>query len=165
MRVLLVGAGGVGTAFARIAARHDVFEHVVVADYSLARSQRAAQSAGDRFEAVALDASDETSIAQLLEAERCDVLMNAVDPRFVMPLFRGALAAERQLPRHGDVPVAPSPGRPVLKARCEAGRRAIRVGIRMGRTWPARPSRDGGRARIVRRLRSPRDRSAFRLDR
>ena len=35
MRVLLVGAGGVGTAFARTAARRDVFEHIVVADYAL----------------------------------------------------------------------------------------------------------------------------------
>ena len=46
MRVLLVGAGGVGTAFARIAARRDVFEHIVVADHALDRAQRAAQAAG-----------------------------------------------------------------------------------------------------------------------
>jgi len=92
MRVLLVGAGGVGTAFARIAARRDVFEHVVVADRSLTRAKVAADAAGDRFTGVALDASDEEAVRQLLEAERCDVLMNAVDPRFVMPLFRAALA-------------------------------------------------------------------------
>jgi len=94
MRVLLVGAGGVGAAFARIAGRFDAFEHVVVADRELDRAQRAAQAAGDRFSAVALDASDEKAIEELIRAERCDVLMNAVDPRFVMPLFRGALAAE-----------------------------------------------------------------------
>ena len=94
MRVLLVGAGGVGTAFARIAARRDVFEHIVIADHSLQRAQLAAQSASDRFTAVALDASNETAVTDLLRQERCDVLMNAVDPRFVMPLFRGALAAE-----------------------------------------------------------------------
>ncbi|HUY22449.1 MAG TPA: saccharopine dehydrogenase C-terminal domain-containing protein [Acidimicrobiales bacterium] len=93
MRVLLVGAGGVGTAFARTAARRDVFEHIVVADHALDRAQRAAQAASDRFTAVKLDASDETAVAELLRAERCDVLVNAVDPRFVMPLFRGALAA------------------------------------------------------------------------
>ena len=34
MRVLLVGAGGVGTAFARIAARRGSFEHIVVADHA-----------------------------------------------------------------------------------------------------------------------------------
>jgi len=93
MRILLVGAGGVGTAFARTAARRAVFEHIVVADHALDRAQRAAQAASDRFTAVQLDASDEKAVAELLRAERCDVLVNAVDPRFVMPLFRGALAA------------------------------------------------------------------------
>jgi saccharopine dehydrogenase (NAD+, L-lysine-forming) len=93
MRVLLVGAGGVGTAFARTAARRGTFEHIVVADHAKGRAERAAQAASDRFSAVALDASDEKAVAELLRAERCDVLVNAVDPRFVMPLFRGALAA------------------------------------------------------------------------
>jgi saccharopine dehydrogenase-like NADP-dependent oxidoreductase len=67
---------------------------MVVADQTLSRAQLAAQSASDRFKAVALDASDEKAVAELLASERCDVLLNAVDPRFVMPLFRGALAAE-----------------------------------------------------------------------
>ncbi len=93
MRVLLVGAGGVGTAFARTAARRGVFEHIVVADYSLERAQRAAHAGGDRFEAVALDASDESAIEDLVRAKRCDALVNAVDPRFVMPLFNAALHA------------------------------------------------------------------------
>jgi len=93
MRVLLVGAGGVGTAFARTVARRGIFEHVVVADHALDRAQRAARAASDRFEAVQLDASDEKAVTELLRAKHCDVLMNAVDPRFVMPLFRGALAA------------------------------------------------------------------------
>ncbi len=93
MRVLLVGAGGVGSAFARIAARRDIFEHVVVADYSSARAERAAQAAGDRFEAVALDAADEGAVEEALRAMRCDVLVNAVDPRFVLPLFNAALHA------------------------------------------------------------------------
>ena len=40
-----------------------------------------------------LDARDEQQVAGLLTAHSCDVLMNATDPRFVMPLFRAALAA------------------------------------------------------------------------
>lgn len=64
--MLLVGAGGVGTTLARIAARRAVFEHIVVADHSLDRAQRAADVADDRFEAVALDASDETAVEELL---------------------------------------------------------------------------------------------------
>lgn len=41
MRVLVVGAGGVGSAVARTVARRDLFERVVVADYDVGRAQRA----------------------------------------------------------------------------------------------------------------------------
>jgi saccharopine dehydrogenase (NAD+, L-lysine-forming) len=91
MRILLVGAGGVGTALARIAARRP-FAELVIADYDLARAQRAA-AARDGYEAVQLDARDERAVLELLTQRHCDVLMNATDPRFVMPLFRAALQA------------------------------------------------------------------------
>ena len=41
MRILLVGAGGVGSAFTAIAARRDFFELCVVADYDETRSRKA----------------------------------------------------------------------------------------------------------------------------
>jgi saccharopine dehydrogenase (NAD+, L-lysine forming) len=41
MRVLLVGAGGVGTAITRIAARRPFFAHMAVADHDLARAEAA----------------------------------------------------------------------------------------------------------------------------
>ncbi len=91
MRILLVGAGGVGTAFARIAARR-AFAELVVTDYDLGRAQRAA-AAKDGYLAVRLDARDEAATTALLAEHACDVLMNATDPRFVMPLFRAALRA------------------------------------------------------------------------
>jgi saccharopine dehydrogenase-like NADP-dependent oxidoreductase len=91
VRILLVGAGGVGTAFARIAARRP-FAELIIADYNLGRAQHAA-AAKDSYTAVQLDARDEAATAGLLAEHRCDVLMNATDPRFVMPLFRAALAA------------------------------------------------------------------------
>jgi saccharopine dehydrogenase (NAD+, L-lysine forming) len=91
MRILLVGAGGVGTALARIAARRP-FAELVIADYDLARAQHAA-AARDGYRAVQLDARDERAVAELLTEHGCDVLMNATDPRFVMPLFRAALEA------------------------------------------------------------------------
>jgi saccharopine dehydrogenase-like NADP-dependent oxidoreductase len=89
MRILVVGAGGVGTAIARIAARRG-FADLVMADYDLGRARHAA---GDRHAAVRLDARDEAAVTELLRQRRCDVLLNATDPRFVMPLFRAALAA------------------------------------------------------------------------
>ena len=42
MRILLVGAGGVGGAFAAIAARRDFFEKLVIADYDGPKADRAA---------------------------------------------------------------------------------------------------------------------------
>ena len=89
MRILLVGAGGVGTAFAKIAAQRP-FAELIVSDYDLARAERAA-AASERFRAVRIDASDEDSVARMLTEQSCDVLMNAADPRFVMPLYSAAL--------------------------------------------------------------------------
>jgi saccharopine dehydrogenase (NAD+, L-lysine forming) len=90
MRILLVGAGGVGTAFAQIAARRR-FAELVIADYDLSRAQRAA-TVSDRYQAVQLDARDEQAVRALLTQRSCDVLMNATDPRFVMPLYQAALS-------------------------------------------------------------------------
>ncbi len=93
MRVLLVGAGGVGGSIALIAARRDFFDLMVVADYDAARAADVAASTGDsRFLPAQVDASDSAAVSELLTEHRCDVLMNATDPRFVMPLFRAALA-------------------------------------------------------------------------
>ncbi|MFD8689235.1 saccharopine dehydrogenase family protein [Streptomyces sp. NPDC059651] len=95
MRVLLVGAGGVGTAITRIAARRPFFAHMTVADYDLGRAESAVAALGerrDRFSAVRLDASDRAAVREALGEHRCDVLLNATDPRFVLPLFEAALA-------------------------------------------------------------------------
>jgi len=48
MRILLVGAGGVGGAFARIAVRRTFFELLVVADYDLDRAERAVAAVRER---------------------------------------------------------------------------------------------------------------------
>ena len=66
------------------------FAELVIADFDLARAQHAA--AGTHV-AVQLDARDERQVAALLTEYSCDVLMNATDPRFVMPLYRAALQA------------------------------------------------------------------------
>jgi saccharopine dehydrogenase (NAD+, L-lysine-forming) len=91
MRILLVGAGGVGAAFAAIAARRDFFESVVVTDYDLARAERAA-AVDPRFAAAQVDASSASSVEALVREHAVTHVMNAVDPRFVMPIFEGAFA-------------------------------------------------------------------------
>jgi saccharopine dehydrogenase (NAD+, L-lysine forming) len=92
MRILLVGAGGVGAAFTAIAARRDFYETVVVTDYDLVRAEKAA-AVDPRFTAAQVDASSAESVTALVREHRITHVMNAVDPRFVMPIFEGAFAA------------------------------------------------------------------------
>jgi saccharopine dehydrogenase-like NADP-dependent oxidoreductase len=93
MRILLIGAGGVGAAAASIAARRDFFSAFVVADYSLDRARRAVSGLDERFAAGQVDAASASAIAGLCRAHGITHVLNAVDPRFVMPIFNGAYAA------------------------------------------------------------------------
>jgi len=99
MRILLVGAGGVGGAFARIAVRRTFFELLVVADYDLDRAEHAVAAVRERhpsdgrFVAAHVDASSAEAVAALARTHGATHVMNAVDPRFVMPIFDGAFAA------------------------------------------------------------------------
>ncbi|HEU5110557.1 MAG TPA: saccharopine dehydrogenase C-terminal domain-containing protein [Micromonosporaceae bacterium] len=94
MRVLLVGAGAVGAAAARIACGRDFFSRLVVADRDLDRARRAVDATGDvRLSAAGLDASSAAEVAGLCRQQRITHVLNAVDPRFVMPVFEGAFAA------------------------------------------------------------------------
>ncbi|WP_328423721.1 saccharopine dehydrogenase NADP-binding domain-containing protein [Micromonospora sp. NBC_00389] len=93
MRVLLVGAGGVGSAAVAIAARRSYFETMVVADHDPGRAERAIAGHGDRFVAAQVDASSADAVAALCREHRITHVLNAVDPRFVMPIFDGAFAA------------------------------------------------------------------------
>jgi len=95
MRVLLIGVGTVGEAIARLSAERDWCERMVLADYSEERARQIADAIGqpDRFVAARIDASDRDAVRELATAERVDLVMNSVDPSFVMPIFEGARAA------------------------------------------------------------------------
>jgi saccharopine dehydrogenase-like NADP-dependent oxidoreductase len=95
MRILVVGSGGVGSAFAPIAARRGFYEHIVFSDIDEARAQRIVDryGTGGRFSAAWVDATDAAQVAEAARAHGCDVIMNAADPRFVMPIFQGAFDA------------------------------------------------------------------------
>ena len=88
-----MGAGGVGSAFCSIAVRRNFFEQIVVADYDGAKAQQAADAVNDpRFSATRIDASSADAVAALVREKGITHVVNAVDPRFVMPIFDGALA-------------------------------------------------------------------------
>jgi saccharopine dehydrogenase (NAD+, L-lysine-forming) len=94
MRVLVVGAGGVGSAIATAAGESDVLAEVVVADLDRGRAARAIAGLDDRrFAARVADASDAAGLEALASAEHVDVVVNACDPRFNPPIFAAALAA------------------------------------------------------------------------
>ncbi len=93
--MLVIGAGGVGAAFAGIAQRRPVFERVVLADVALERAQAAAERLGeaDRFGAERVDASDRAEIVELIRRVQPDAVLNACDPRFNQPIFDACLEA------------------------------------------------------------------------
>jgi len=95
MRILVVGAGGVGSAVVPIAVRRDFFETMVVADHDLGRAERAIAGfpADRRLGAARVDASRAEDVAALCREHAISHVLNAVDPRFVMPIFDGAFAA------------------------------------------------------------------------
>ncbi len=95
MKVLLVGAGTVGEAIAKVSAGRPWLERMVVADYAVDRAQRVAARAGDEraFVAERIDASDASQVSGLARKHGVDLVMNAVDPRFLMPIFDGAFDA------------------------------------------------------------------------
>ncbi|MEV1130114.1 saccharopine dehydrogenase C-terminal domain-containing protein [Agromyces sp. NPDC049794] len=102
MRILLVGAGGVGDAIVKIAARRDFFELLVVSDYDVSRAERTVEwiraRHGDdvavRFATARIDASDPEVVASVAREHAATHVMNAVEPKFVPAIFAGALAAE-----------------------------------------------------------------------
>jgi saccharopine dehydrogenase (NAD+, L-lysine-forming) len=95
MRVLLVGVGTVGEAIARMCAQRPWCEAMVLADYDLQRATSLQALLGNpgRFPVERIDAGDSAAVAEVAKRHRVDLVMNAVDPRFVMPIFDGALAA------------------------------------------------------------------------
>lgn len=102
MRILLVGAGGVGDAIAKISARRSFFEVMVVTDYDITRAQRTiawlkdkhgAAAIEGRFIADQIDASKPESVTEVALRHGATHVMNAVEPKFVQTIFAGALAA------------------------------------------------------------------------
>jgi saccharopine dehydrogenase-like NADP-dependent oxidoreductase len=94
VRILVVGTGGVGSAFAAIARRRSFFEHCALSDYDPARPQAVAGRLDDgRFGAHRIDASSKDDVARLIRETGADVVLNAVDPVFNVHIFEACFDA------------------------------------------------------------------------
>jgi saccharopine dehydrogenase-like NADP-dependent oxidoreductase len=100
MKILLVGAGGVGNALAKLLATRDFYEHVIVADYDTSRAEGVLEwiagrfpTARPKFSAEHIDASAPENVTALAKKHSATVVMNAVEPAFVQSIFQGALDA------------------------------------------------------------------------
>jgi saccharopine dehydrogenase (NAD+, L-lysine forming) len=91
MRALVIGAGGVGSAIANIASRKSFITELVIADYDASKAHAVTQKIQDpRFTSVEVDAGDLAALEGLIRKVNPDVVINAVDPRFVMNIFNAA---------------------------------------------------------------------------
>ena len=95
MKILLVGAGGVGAAIASVASKNDPqaewLEKMIVSDYNLKRAEEVVKGLNDnRFSPEKVDAGSKDEIKTLAEKYGVDFIMNACDPVFNMPIFDAA---------------------------------------------------------------------------
>ena len=94
MRILVVGTGGVGSAFARIATRRSFFDHCALADYDPGRPTEVVAGLDDgRFRPHAVDASSKDAVVALIRETRADAVLNSVDPRFNVAIFDACFEA------------------------------------------------------------------------
>ena len=92
MRVLLVGVGGVGEALAVLAQKQPWVERLVLADYNQTRAEEVQARLEDktRFPVEFVDAGEQHMVADLAKVHRVDLIMNATDPTFNVPIFEAA---------------------------------------------------------------------------
>jgi saccharopine dehydrogenase (NAD+, L-lysine-forming) len=121
MEVLVVGAGGVGAAFAAIAERRDAFARVVLADLAPERAQAVVDRLGepDRFAAERVDASSEGALVELIGRVKPDAVLNACDPRFNEPIFGAAFNAKTTYLDLAMTLSHPHPERPLRAAEAK----------------------------------------------
>ncbi len=100
MKILLIGAGGVGNSLAKLLATRNFYDAVVVADYDMSRAEGVLEwiahrfpDASPKFIAAQIDASSAANVTEAALTHGSTVVMNAVEPSFVEAIFDGSLAA------------------------------------------------------------------------
>ncbi len=99
MKVLMVGAGGVGEAIASLIHRYDPesewLNQMIVSDYDLDRAKEVAGKLDQkqRFIPEKADAGNRDELVGLATRYDVDLILNCCDPRFNMPIFDAAFEA------------------------------------------------------------------------
>jgi saccharopine dehydrogenase (NAD+, L-lysine forming) len=95
MKILLVGAGGVGEAIAVFSQSRPWIERMVLADYNLERAKEVQARLEDpqRYPAELVDAARQDQIEELARKYQVDLIMNACDPVFNVPIFDAAFCS------------------------------------------------------------------------
>lgn len=94
MRILVIGAGGVGAAAGALAASRAFVDDIVLADFDEHRAVDAAKGASTRSVRATcsgrfVDASSTSAVEQLVKATNADAVLNACDPRLNPAIFAG----------------------------------------------------------------------------
>jgi saccharopine dehydrogenase (NAD+, L-lysine forming) len=122
VRILVVGTGGVGSAFADIARRRSFFERCALADYDVGRPSAVVEALDDgRFSAHQVDASSTEDIVRLLRETRADAVLNAVDPVFDLPIFEACFEARTMYLDMAMSLSQPHPQRPYEETHVKLG--------------------------------------------
>lgn len=92
MKILLIGVGGVGEAISVIAKPRQWVNQIVLADYNLSRAKEVQAKLSDenRFPVEKVDAKNKEEIITLAKKYNVDLIMNACDPIYNVPIFEAA---------------------------------------------------------------------------
>jgi saccharopine dehydrogenase-like NADP-dependent oxidoreductase len=93
MKVIALGAGGMGRYAARTAVTFDFVDELIVADLNFAAATRFAETLGAKARAAAVDVTDESALLRLFSGAA--VVLNTVGPFFRLgpPVLRAAIKA------------------------------------------------------------------------
>jgi len=127
MKILIIGAGGVGTSMATVIKRMgkeiDWAEKIVLADYNFDRAKEVADKicGGGIFVAEKVNARDSANIEEIIKKHEIDMTMNAVEPEFNECIFDTCLKTGSMYMDAAMTLSTPDPDKPFEKANIKLG--------------------------------------------
>ena len=104
-RVLIIGAGGVGTVVAKkVAQNSDVFTEIMLASRTKSKCDKiASEITNVKIQTAAVDADNVPELVALMKSFKPELVINVALP-YSGPPYHGCLPrGRRQLPRHGEL--------------------------------------------------------------